>query len=178
MSNKNKEQFSPTLAMVYYWRAYADPFTSAKRISISRRAVELMKEDGVSSEEIPKAESIRQMTYQWENKKKYPGYQDWVEEVWESHMRDTKPWLDKIGLRRGVRDFRYWEAMEMKYADYKRKSDVTSDNKPINDTEQIANLLLEVLKDGEEAGSKDTEESRGDGKAKSKKGKALKDSSI
>ena len=176
--NENRKQFNPTLAMIYYWRAYADPFTSAKRSKIAERAVELMKEDGVTPEEIPEAESIRQMTYRWENPEKYPGYQEWVDEIWKSSMRNTKPWLDKVGLRRGVRDFRYWEAMQMKYANYKRKSDVTTDDKPINNTDQIANLLLDVLKDGGETGSKDTKASGGDSQARPSKGEATEDPSI
>jgi len=150
MNSENKKPYKPTLAEVYYWRAYADPHTKPNRADISRKAIEMMKDDGVSEKDIPKEESLRKMTYQWERK---DGYKEWVKETWEAYMEDIKPWLDKVGLRRGVKDFRYWEAMQMKYANYKRKSDVTSDNKPINSTEQIANLLIEVLKDGGQSGN-------------------------
>jgi len=150
MNSENKKPYKPTLAEVYYWRAYADPHTKPNRADISRKAIEMMKDDGVSEKDIPKEESLRKMTYQWERK---DGYKEGVKETWEAYMEDIKPWLDKVGLRRGVKDFRYWEAMQMKYANYKRKSDVTSDNKPINSTEQIANLLIEVLKDGGQSGN-------------------------
>lgn len=172
---KNKNPYKPTLAEIYYWKAYADPHTKPNRADISRKAIKMMRDDGVSEKDIPEEESVRKMTYQWENKE---GYRDWVKQVWASSMEDMKPWLDKVGLRRGVRDFRYWEAMQMKYANYKRKSDITTDDKPINNTDQIANLLLNTLKDGGgKEGSKDTEKG-GDGEVKSNEGEVSSNPSI
>lgn len=147
MTNENKKIYKPTLAEVYYWRAYADPYVGASRATVAMKAVEMMEADGVSK--IPSAESIRQMTYQWENKE---GYREWRDEFWKELMNESRIILDKIGLQRGTENFKYWEAMQMKYGNYKRKSDVTSDNKPINSTEQIANLLTNVLKDGGQSG--------------------------
>lgn len=176
MNDEKVEIYKPTLAEIYYWMAYADPYTKPTRADVAKRAVELMKENGVIEKDIPDSESIRKMTYEWENK---VGYKEWVKEYWGKLMEESKPLLDKIGLQRGVKDFRYWEAMQMKYANYKRKSDVTTDDKPINNTDQIANLLMEALKDGGEAeGNKDTKEDGGNSEVESSKGEATENPNI
>lgn len=166
MTNEIKKIYKPTIAEIYYWRAYADPYVGASRAAAAQKAVEMMAMDGVSN--IPLAESIRQMTYQWEQKE---GYKEWRDEFWKSLMNDSKPILDKIGLQRGAENFKYWEAMQMKYGGYKRKTDVTTDDKPINDTNQIANLLLDVLKDGGE----NRDKIRGDDEAGAEEGEVPED---
>lgn len=149
MTNEKEIIYKPTITEVYYWRAYADPYIGASRAAAANKAVELMAIDGI--EDIPLAESIRQMTYQWEAK---PGYKEWRDQFWKELMNESRIILDKIGIQRGTENFRYWEAMQMKYGGYKRKTDVTTDDKPINSTEQIANLLTDVLKDdGGETGN-------------------------
>ena len=160
MDHKNEQPFKPTLAMTFYWMAYADPYTKPTRIDVAVKATELMKENDVIEKDIPTAESIRRMTYEWENEEKYPGYREWRDQFWDKLMRDSKSMLDKIGMQKGVQDFRYWEVMQMKYANYKRKMDMTTDDKPINNTDQIANLLTEVLKNngGESDSNKDSKE--------------------
>lgn len=172
-SHKKEEIFKPTLHMIYYWKAFADPYTQPNISATAVKAVEMMEIDGVPK--IPQPETLRREVYKWENKK---GYKEWSIKNWNKLMVESKPLLDKVGLRRGIRDFRYWEAMQMKYANYKRKSDVTTDDKPINNTDQIANLLLEVLKDGGGTGSKDTKASGGDSQARPSKGEATEDPSI
>ena len=47
-------------------------------------------------------------------------------------MRDGQQFLDKVGIMKSVKDFRYWEAMQMKYANFRRKEDVTSNNEKID----------------------------------------------
>ena len=157
MNDKKTEPYKPTLAEIYYWRAYADPYTKPNRADVAREAVRLMIENGVSESDIPDADSIRKMTYEWESK---PGYKEWALNYWNDLMNNSKQLLDKIGIQRGVKDFRYWEVMQMKYANYKRKMDMTTDDKPINNTDQIANLLMEVLKNngGESDSNKDSKE--------------------
>lgn len=143
--HENKKIFKPTPQMIYYWNAFADPYTKPNISDTAVKAVEMMQLDGVPK--IPTAETLRREVYKWENRE---GYKEWSIAYWDKLMGESKPLLDKIGLRRGVKDFRYWEAMQMKYANYKRRSDLTTDNKPINDTTQIANLLTKVLEDDDE----------------------------
>ena len=45
-------------------------------------------------------------------------------------------------------DFRYWEAMQKKYMDFKTKVDITTNDKEILPTTEIANMLGKIL--GEE----------------------------
>ncbi len=173
MTNEKEIIYKPTITEVYYWRAYADPYIGASRAAAANKAVEMMAMDGIK--DIPLAESIRQMTYQWEAKE---GYKEWRDSFWKELMGETRIILDKIGIQRGTENFRYWEAMQMKYGGFKRKADFTTDDKPINNTDQIANLLLNTLKDGGgKEGSKDTEKG-GDGEVKSNEGEVSSNPSI
>lgn len=174
MTNEKEIIYKPTITEIYYWRAFADPYIGASRAAAANKAVELMAIDGIK--DIPLAESIRQMTYQWEEK---PGYKEWRDSFWKDLMGENRIILDKIGIQRGTENFKYWEAMQMKYGGFKRKTDFTTDNKPINNTDQIANLLMEVLKDGgEPKGSEDTKERGGDSQAESSEGEATENTCI
>lgn len=173
MTNEKEIIYKPTITEIYYWRAYADPFIGASRAAAANKAVELMAIDGL--ENIPLAESIRQMTYQWEEKE---GYKEWRDSFWKDLMGENRIILDKIGIQRGTENFKYWEAMQMKYGGFKRKADFTTDDKPINNTDNIANLLMEAYKNGGATeGATDTEKD-GDGEAKPGDGEPTQDPSI
>lgn len=38
-------------------------------------------------------------------------------------MKDMEPYLDNIGLKKAVKDYKYWEAMQMKYLNFTRKEE-------------------------------------------------------
>lgn len=135
MTNEKPKIFKPTLAMIYYWKAYADPYTKANKSDCARRAVELMQEDGIPADRIPKSESIRQMVWQWEDKdeKENTGYCAWRDEFWKKLMRDSEKLLDKIGIQKSPADFRYWEVMQMKWGNFSRKQDNTNTNINLED---------------------------------------------
>lgn len=149
-SHKSKKPFKPTLAMIYFWKAYADPMTKADLVVVSKKAVEMMREDGVTEKDIPEAESIRRMTYKWEKEDypEYERYQEWKQGYWTSLMKSQEALLDKIGIQRAVKDFRYWKGMQEKYMGLKKKIDITTNDKDVMGTEDIAKLLQETLRDG------------------------------
>lgn len=119
--------FKPDKAMIYYWIAYSMPDVKPEVTDAAKRAIELMKQDGVT--EIDNWETLRQYTYRWD---KIEGYREWRDKFWDELMRDGQQFLDKVGIMKSVKDFRYWEAMQMKYANFRRKEDVTSDNEKID----------------------------------------------
>lgn len=150
-NHENRKPFKPTLAMLYFWRAYADPYVSADYAKAAQKAVELMAEDGVSPERIPQAESIRRMVYAWDNPDEYSRteeYKEWKKVYWTKLMKAEEARLDKMGMQRAPKDFRYWEAMQKKYMDFKTKVDITTNDKEILPTTEIANMLGKIL--GEE----------------------------
>ena len=173
MTNEKEIIYKPTITEIYYWRAYADPYIGASRAAAANKAVELMAIDGLK--DIPLAESIRQMTYQWEEKE---GYKEWRDSFWKDLMNENRIILDKIGIQRGTENFRYWEAMQMKYGGFKRKADFTTDDKPINNTDNIANLLMEAYKNGGAKGGATDTEKGGDSEAKPGDGEPTQDPSI
>lgn len=136
MNNENKDLYKPKITQIYYWKAYADPYSKPTIADVSRRAVEMMIEDGIGEEQIPKAESIRQMVYQWE---KENGYKEWRDKYWNQLMSEARIILDKVGLQRGVKDFRYWEAMQMKFGNFSRRQDNVNTNVDVNDLRNAFN---------------------------------------
>lgn len=52
-------------------------------------------------------------------------FMDWYATEWQAKMSRAIPYLDKIGLKKAEKDFRYWEAMQIKYGGYSRVSDST-----------------------------------------------------
>lgn len=52
---------------------------------------------------------------------------NWFNEQWDIAMAKTKPYLDNVGLKKAVSDFRYWEAMQMKYHKFKRQEESTGE---------------------------------------------------
>lgn len=148
--DKNKTPFKPTLSMLYYWKAYADPTTKPQRSDVAIRAVQMMQENGIAEKDIPEAETIRKQSYQWEKpdygNKEY--YDEWFRGYWASLMKSQEALLDKIGIQRAVKDFKYWKGMQEKYMGLKKKIDITTNDKDVMGTEDIAKLLQETLRDG------------------------------
>lgn len=48
---------------------------------------------------------------------------EWFNREWERAMAKQVSWLDNVGLKKSVKDYRYWEAMQMKYGKFSRKED-------------------------------------------------------
>lgn len=67
-----------------------------------------------------KAGISRETYYNWfENE----DFVKWFNLEWELAMAKQVSWLDRVGLQKSVKDFRYWEAMQMKYGKFKRKEE-------------------------------------------------------
>jgi len=80
---------------------------------------------------IAKAVGVKRANwYLWQEKE---GFQEWWAGAWEEAMNKNKWWLDKVGLRKSIDDYRYWEAMQMKYAQFMRREghDFTSKGEKI-----------------------------------------------
>lgn len=45
---------------------------------------------------------------------------EWFNKEWELAMTKQVSWLDKVGLMKAPKDFRYWEALQMKFGKYTR----------------------------------------------------------
>ena len=57
---------------------------------------------------------------------------NWFDKEWALAMTRQVSWLDKVGLARSIDDFKYWEAMQMKYGKFKKQQDITSGGEAIN----------------------------------------------
>lgn len=84
----------------------------------------------------------RQTYYNWFDN---PVFVEWFNKEWDMAMAKQVSWLDRVGLTKSVVDFRYWEAMQMKYGKFKRKIDQTSDDKPINPGIDLSKLDKDEL---------------------------------
>ena len=56
----------------------------------------------------------------------------WFNKEWEMAMAKKVTWLDRVGLNNAPKDFRYWEALQMKYGKFRRGGDVTSGGDPVS----------------------------------------------
>jgi len=87
--------------------------------------------------------------YEWN---KDEGFVNWWAECWERHMRRSMFALDKIGWLKSAKDFRYFELLQMKYANFRKKHDVTTKDQPIKTTVIIADELSKIMNDEDEEG--------------------------
>jgi hypothetical protein len=126
MGNKGNKMFKPSKLMIYYWVAYAMPDVKPEVTDACRKALELMKSDGVT--DLPSQESYRQYTYRWDD---IEGYNEWKKEFWEELMVNGEQFLDKVGMMKSLSDFRYWEGMQTKYFNFRKGQDVTSGGKEV-----------------------------------------------
>lgn len=69
-----------------------------------------------------------------------PDFVGWFNREWEMAMARQVSWLDRVGLQKSVKDFRYWEALQMKYGKFSRRE--TNTNVNID-----ANKILEEFTD-------------------------------
>lgn len=74
------------------------------------------------------AEISRQTYYDWFAD---DSFVKWFNHEWEMAMAKKVTWLDRVGLQKSVIDFRYWEALQMKYGKFRRREDVTSNDSEI-----------------------------------------------
>jgi hypothetical protein len=58
-------------------------------------------------------------------------FMEWWGNVWDEGMKQANWFLDKVGMQMSTKDFRYWEAMQMKFGKFARKSDVTSQGEKV-----------------------------------------------
>lgn len=62
--------------------------------------------------------------YNWFDDDKFV---EWFNKEWERAMAKQVSWLDRIGLMRSPKDFRYWEAMQKKYGKLEDKLNIKTD---------------------------------------------------
>lgn len=80
----------------------------------------------------------RENWYDWN---KNPEFVSWWNEEWKKGMERLEPYLDKIGLIKAMKDYRYFEAMQMKYHKFSRREEVK--------TESEDKLIIDLREDGE-----------------------------
>ena len=70
----------------------------------------------------------RRFWYDWIER---DDFVDWWNKAWDKVMQRHNWWLDRVGLAKSMKDYRYWEAMQMKYSKFRQKVDHTSDGEKI-----------------------------------------------
>lgn len=105
--NKPNTPFKPTEQMIKLLRAKLD-------VEVSPTITAECKDAGIE----------RSTYYGWLEDARFVA---WFNKEWETAMSKQVSWLDKVGLMKSPKDFRYWEAMQMKFGKYSRaeKSDNT-----------------------------------------------------
>lgn len=76
----------------------------------------------------------------------------WFNKEWERAMAKKVTWLDRVGLMKSTKDFRYWEALQMKYGKFSRKEDITSNGK------DITSVKVEIIDGDRDTSNKRPEE--------------------
>lgn len=127
METTENTEFTPSIDQILYLKAWLDPETPPTRAGACARVFTYSRELSIKLS-YQNEESLRNATYRWDDD---PGYIAWWNKEYPNQMARNEKYLDSIGLKKAVEDFRYWEAMQIKYANYKRKSDITSNDEPI-----------------------------------------------
>lgn len=93
----------------------------------------------------------RKTYYNWFDNEEFV---EWFNREWDLAMAKQVSWLDRVGLMKSPKDFRYWEAMQMKYGKYARKQEFNGsmavDDKKLNDILEKYNVIKRLNDSGEE----------------------------
>ena len=131
MGKKKEKQFKPTEQMIKLVEARLSP-------EIAPTITAECKYAGIS----------RQTYYNWFDNEEFV---NWYSREFEKGMGKMMSWLDKVGLMKSTKDFRYWEALQMKYAKYSKRMSVEADVKvePLIDLEkEISEIRKSLRKPG------------------------------
>ena len=83
-------------------------------------------------EDVKVIAEVKTATLKWVKRQqrfsKKEGYYTWFVEEFKKGMADLEPFMDKVGVMRGMKDFRYWEAMQMKHYKFTRKEETKNTN--------------------------------------------------
>jgi len=93
------ENFKPTVTMLKWFAAAVNPDVKSNLVSISR-------ESGVSEQ-------------QWHEWAKDPVFNEWWNKEWLKEQKKMIWKLDKIGWDKSRSDFKYWQAMQIKFGGMK-----------------------------------------------------------
>lgn len=104
------------------------PFRPTKRMVALIRIMAETDGKPTITEWCEKAGINRGTYYLWFEKQEFV---EWFNKEWQQYMERSIPYLDTVGLRKAVKDYRYWEGMQMKYGKFSKKADITSGEEPI-----------------------------------------------
>ena len=102
--HKNQQDFVPSKSHIALLRAKLDP-------TIKPTITAECQEAGID----------RGTYYNWFEK---DDFVEWFNKEFSRGMGKLIPYLDKVGVMKATKDFKYWEAMQMKYGDHAYKSEV------------------------------------------------------
>lgn len=106
------ETFKPTEKMLRWLEAALDPGVKATAADISR------------------ATNINVNT--WRTWRESPTFIKWWNEKWNEAQRNLVWQLDKIGWDRAKKDFKYWEALQIKFGGLKKTVELESGGQPFS----------------------------------------------
>jgi hypothetical protein len=82
----------------------------------------------------------------WYTWNKDPEFVNWWNTCWDTHMKNSMFMLDKVSWKKAYTDFRYMELLQMKYANFRKKFDQTSNGESIaKPLQSIADGLQQIL---------------------------------
>lgn len=81
----------------------------------------------------------RKTYYNWYEQKEFV---EWINKEWQIAMKNLKPYLDNIALKKAAKDFKYWEALQKMYHGYQDNQkvdiDVTTNGKSLNPFDNLS----------------------------------------
>lgn len=125
--HKSYEIFKPTEKMVALLRAKLDPTVKP-----------------TITAECAEANIARKTYYEWFEREDFV---TWFNREFERGMGKLIPYLDKVGIMKATKDFKYWEAMQMKFGGYAFKSEQNNIHELKEVTQETAELYKELLRD-------------------------------
>lgn len=117
--------FKPTQKQIELLKAWADPEIKPTITAVCERI-------GIS----------RPTYYEWFDNQDFV---NWWNEAWHREMANMESYLDNVGMKKLTQDFRYWEALQMKYHKYARKEEVKQDIKKTLDLSKLTDEELQKL---------------------------------
>jgi len=122
-SHKPNTMFKPNQKQIALLRAWADP-----------------KQKPTITAVCEAANVDRSTYYRWFDNEEFVA---WFEESWAIAMKGTQHYLDLLGLKKAVKDYRYWEGMQMKYHKFARKEESKTDENQFKETMKLLKGLIE-----------------------------------
>lgn len=145
MSDSKEKIFVPKKAHWLWLKHALDPTIDSTVAAICRACVAQTESEEVCNDPDKNRTAYDKWEKRWERWQDTPGFKAWWQEQWQKGMERSEWYLDKIGIKKAQSNFKYWEAMQMKFFKFARLEEKTLHAETLDEKRAAVQSLVDGL---------------------------------